>query len=116
MLHDRNVTRQQRRVNWPLARVGAVDVQRVDADQNDARGDEPLRDIGNEVWMSLEVLIRSPVAVPSRVDEDRCSSNITLAQREVVDGSRSQVHSPRDNARKIGEGASGNAATPLPSG
>src|SRR5215216_2997162 len=59
VLDDGNVAAEECRMNWALAGVGIVDVERIDADDRDARVHEPLGGAFSKMRMSLEIVVRA---------------------------------------------------------
>jgi hypothetical protein len=90
-------------VHRPLARRHTVDVQGVDAHQDGAGPDQPLRQFAGEMRMAVEVLVRPPVPVPAGVDQDGTPSNVTFGQRQPIDGAAAARRQPRDDAVKVGQ-------------
>ena len=49
-------------MHGPLAVVDVVDIERIDADQGCPRVGQEFRCLGRQEWVTLEILVRTPVA------------------------------------------------------
>ena len=83
--------------------IRRIDVERIDADESDASFDERQRQVASEMRMAFEVLIGSPVRVPTGMNEERFALQGRDVDRQPVDRAIPAVGQADDDAIKIGK-------------
>ena len=81
VLDDVHAGAEQQRVRGPLAaRLGVVDVERVDADEHRTGVDEPLRALAREERRADAVLRRAEPAVPAGVQQHGRAAHVAIGE------------------------------------
>lgn len=86
----------------PRSVVNRIDVERVDADKNNAGVDELPCESTSEVRMVFEILIRSPMNIPSGVNKKRFSPENGDVEWQPVDCAITPVGGARNDAIEVG--------------
>jgi hypothetical protein len=103
MLDNQNFFVKQKRVNRPGLSPGVVDIDRIDANELDATGDQIAGRVLGQMGMVLKVLLGSPILVPTAMHKDRASSQLFALKEAGVDGQVLAMGSANDDPLQVSE-------------
>src|ERR1700752_3434101 len=84
--------------------IGAIDVEGIDANQSDARSDEPIGQVAREVGVAFEIAIGPPMRVPTRMHEKGFALQSRKLDRELIDRAGAPFGRSTNDAIEIGQG------------